>query len=375
MNLFLETSYDEHDFFRIVEVSSDFAATTMCHIANDVDTQLILCSQEKTFSVRKVEFSNSLLVTRKRRRDDGTTILERQSRMFEVSTCNPRSIEALNVLRMNFCTLTDIESNSVNTSGMLLSSLVTLSSCSFSELRVELLRSGAIICSGRVRLLHPSVINQVVDTVFLYLGTSQIQIDQKSMIVNWKEVEKHCVPSMFPQVVLDAVRAILCDGHFERCEFASLSLERCLKFAAAYALESMSEPSTTFLGDAAHPLCWVGFSDFYEKWKSHIPQTVLDTLDHEMLLDVLRGNVLFDPTESISPQKIAWCESFSLPRKLEERVRQLFSLSGNGKWSSRDLRPFVDPILDFGHSFETSIGKVCKDHRVPGKPVVYSLHA
>jgi hypothetical protein len=375
--LYLEPCYDEHDCFRIVEVPSDFDAALPLHMSNDEDGHLIVCSSATTFSVRKVEYSNSLLVNRKRGRND-STVIERQTRMFEVTKCNPRTLEVIDQLRQNFVTLTDLENPAIPTAGLSLPQLATVVSCSFLELRGELVKNGALIVGGNVRLVHPSVINQAVNAVLLFLGAVPFQIDENSLVVNWIDVVNHCVPSMFPRVLLDSVRALLSDSTTpnNKCGNVSLSLDRLLRRAAACTLESMAGTPVSFVGDAKQPLHWASFLEFFELWKCRLPQGLLSVVANDRLIEVLRGYVLFNPpTGSPNDRKVAWCEPFSLPRRLDDRSRQLFALCGGGKWDAKDLKAFIDPILDFGMSFESAVSKVCKDHRDPGSPVFYSLHA
>lgn len=445
-DVYLNNGFDLCDEHRILEVPSDFNVSNVLHLTSDADNQLLLCSASETFLVRKVEYSNTLLVSKRKekrarseeeaelsRGGDGVVWGERQSRIFEVSRCRPRCDEVIDKLRQNYLTLDELEcptpppnnnNNNKNSANHHLSllELAVDAPCSFGELLTELVKNGALLFRDQIRLLHPSVVSQAVNAVMLFVGGQQV--DSSASVVRWGDVELHFVPDVYPKVLMDVVRCVLCVDNapsvrrrFPITDVVELSKKACLRYLAEFTLESMrdasmlspsSEPSGLTFGHSRAPLHWVSVSEFLERWMTRIPlawvresasllanaktttssdegasssSSSKENPEHSarrFLEEVLRGFVVLHPLQSgpTTPQlqKIAWCDPNTLPRNVEDRVRLLFSFSP-GKWESADLKAFVVPILEPDGTFEAAIAKVCRDHRTPGRPVTYSLHA
>lgn len=357
-DVFLEPEYDQRDMFRIVEIPSDFVVDESCRLLTDCAGQLLLLSNRDTFCVRKVEYTNSLLVSRKRERDGSSVLVERQSRMFEVSRSFARTFVVHSLLKEDFLTLDEVESGAVAACAKRISllELATIAESSFFEVKKNLAQQGAVIFRNYVRLFDPSVVRQGVDAVMMFLNG---QIASSS--VNWALVEEYFTPSIFPKILMDALRVILTCG-------TEWSTPNCLRYLASYTLESMQSGPPFHFGDPAKELHWVSLAEFEDRWKSRIPAF----LRGENLIEHLRGFVIVK--SSLNEKSVAWCEPTLLPPKVDERLRMLFTIS-NEKWEAGDLKAFIVNVLDPGVTFESAVSKFCKEHRQPGKPVSYSLHS
>ncbi|CAO3692680.1 unnamed protein product [Umbelopsis ramanniana] len=138
------------------------------YIKGATDEEAVLCTKKKTYSVRQVNLSNSLLLAS--HSQDGQVpvynIKDSQFSTIELLPCLPR-IEKLDTI-LNHTMYTGPENESaIQAKGQLYTydNLLTLIQASEQELQQELNRRHAVIIDGYYRLIHPRYLHRIIDAV------------------------------------------------------------------------------------------------------------------------------------------------------------------------------------------------------------------
>lgn len=377
--------------------------------------------------MRKVEYSNSLVISflrkgEKRNRDNAELEeqqqqgpetqfwVERLTKQFEIYSARPRVEQAYAILSQDFLTLDELDSSTATAPPrgvrrVSLTDLLERVPCTFCELRSYLSSVGAVMHQGNVRLFHPAVLCECVNAVLLYVdghsspGDSVVVAAIQSaeaelpsvttsdnVLVKWKILEEYFVPDVYPLVLFRAVRSLITESPStsvpdDLSDLRMLMLSKCLSFTAERAVTTLIDRGSVdmLLSSEANER-WIPKDVFLETWKGYLPYHLFqsffareDNLNLELALKSLSGKLLTRTTGTgaASVAHITWCPLLNLPFAVDERVKRLFELCP-GRWGA-ELRDFVEPVLDPGVTFEIAIAKVCRDHRVPGKPTTYSL--
>ncbi|KEG07852.1 sister chromatid cohesion protein DCC1 [Trypanosoma grayi] len=381
--------------------------------------QLLLCDEEHTFRVRRVEYSNTLLLAEERAMCDhedtsvatasesaaGTAcdgkvkqkhvVICAAERLFEAKRATPQQ-DAVRLLLQRPMTIDELEADDEEDDDKRLCKdagaeaessalggndqrdytfpqLVALCRCSAHELATTLAEAGAVVHRGHVRLLHPSLLREALQAVlFFFEGGGD---------TTWEAAEAHLCPSVYPPVVVHAVRAAY--GKTERApdETAAAALLQTRKvvqaLAAVVVLAGADEADNDAMGAAAM-LPSLELERFYDAWADHIPASFFacgalpPRSEKAALLSLLNGAVIIRRTrgDSDAGAVVVWAPHEALPAELPQRVERLFELNP-GRWDADALRAYVQPLLDPGVAFDHVVHRHAKEFRTPNQPVTY----
>ncbi|KAH9600474.1 Sister chromatid cohesion protein Dcc1 [Trypanosoma melophagium] len=283
--------------------------------------QLLLCNDAQTFRVRRVEYSNMLLLAEERPMTESDAevlahtprtkncaeesaglsnkkkhvVVCAAERIFEAKPARAYR-DALLLLEKDPITIEELEADGntnrdeensrLSTDPSLVAShytfpqLVALSRCSARELADMLSDAGAIVHCGCVRLLDPSLLREALQAVLFFFEGAEA--------ATWEAAESHLCPAVYPSVVLHAVRAVF--GKREPSapdETAAAALMQTKKVLQALAaMTILADESTTAITidnagednggedeEGLRPFPSLTFERFYNAWVDRIPMS------------------------------------------------------------------------------------------------------
>jgi hypothetical protein len=245
------------------ERAADHDADTSVVLIMKGEDQLCLHDGTSTRTVRRVEYSNVLMLARRRLTAAGKRAMEERStaeaasaskdqpsnpsaaslplvrvreynddvvvaslsRMFDTHAANPQ-LRILAVLADSYLTIDELEAVDDGTehhtcagdhgcsstyansgdggtpSGYTFAELTRRFHSSPAELAQLLEYHGAVVHRGHVRLLHPSLVYEALDAVLTYFDAVE------PAALSWAAVQQHLCPSVYPVVVLRSLQAM-----------------------------------------------------------------------------------------------------------------------------------------------------------------------
>ncbi|EAN98578.1 hypothetical protein, conserved [Trypanosoma cruzi] len=381
-------------------------------------SNLLLCDDEHTYRLRRVEYSNTLLLAEKRpicdRNIEALThtpvqnssapvdlekkckyvVVRAAERLFEAKrACVYRDL--LKLLKESPVTIEELESeNSARPCDLAdarmappdgvicqhytFPQLVSMSRCSARELSEILSEAGAIAYRGRVRLLHPSLLREALQAVIVFVECCEE--------VSWGAVEEHFCPSVYPSIVIRVVQKMY--GALEQAEgrtgaVALLHVRKVLQTLAEAAIllltaRSEEEPDRQFHMDENFFFPSVEFESFYNTWVESIPSSffasgVIPPRSEKAALTSLLNDVVVVRGacgDCYAGATVVWAPQDELSTDLSQRMEQLFELNP-GRWEVGALRAYVEPLLDPGVVFEQVVHRHAKEFRAPNQPLRY----
>ncbi|CCW61936.1 unnamed protein product [Phytomonas sp. EM1] len=385
---------------------------------------LIACDAAQTLMVRRVEYSNSILVARRRHYPKKTTVVTSSdepkaestplksnasiivaslSRIFETHPIRPHHCthtllanSSLTLEEMEIGTCESIDREILNDertpSGrspctyLTFIDLVRANDCSPKELAAVLGAMGAVVHRGYVRLLDRKILDEALEAILTY-------VDAEDEALTWDQLADYFA-SVYPRIVLQVVRAVYgastatveSDGISDVAEgglplhekWSSFSLPKVLLGLAGGVFETdpSASPEEVEPGVLAIRMT---FDSFWDAWKRRIPVAWpgyggLPSWgeDPQKALALLRGHVVCyqsSPT-SYRDAKVWWLPEYLLPQSIKARVDLLFRLSPQ-KWDAESMRAFIEPLLGEGQSFTNIIVRYAREYRIPGEPLMY----
>ena len=391
------------------------------------DVGAFICDNEKSYALRRVEFSNSIFVGIKRSETlelDGegsaaasrgsenmtTTILEeRLKRQFEGLVSRPRTEIVRFVLERNFLTLKEIEDreevhredtvtkNDASSRSLSFADLLAKVPLAELELKKCLIEMNAVVFDEKIRLLHPSTVSFAVNAIVTQLASHEDAVDKDGDEGESKGLVKiaalltkgfdSLVPSAVFGVALRTIGTIRLDGS---------TMEQLLQLDATKILLALAERRLTTLQDE-EDRDGCGFGPIVSKTdvmlntllvdvKLKLPAFTASTFpDDAAIIAALKGHVVLCRVGTGAAAKVLarWCPHYRLPHAVAGRVRFLFGLLGEAKggavtgtdlrWDKEEMRAFVEPLLEPGVTLDAALAKICREHRKPGEPTAYSL--
>ncbi|KPI87580.1 hypothetical protein ABL78_3331 [Leptomonas seymouri] len=320
------------------------------------EDQLCLYDETSTRSVRRVEYSNAMMLAKRRLNAEGAIAIQSSgadssgasattkpeeplpltrvreynddvvvaslSRMFDSHTANPQ-LNLVKVLSDSYLTIDELEEDeeeaerekamaahrsSGRPSGYTFAELARRLYSSPAELAQLLQRIGALVHRGRVRLLHPSLVYEALEAVLTYFDAA----DPKE--VSWQAARLHLCPSVYPDVVLRSLEAVygaspasVDVANSEDVPLAGmvglLNVPRVLAGLATGIFDTHAEVTRRSLstGEVARGL---PVEVFLEKWWDSIPSSLFGTAGVpsrnaakavELSLEILRGYAVVEP--------------------------------------------------------------------------------
>ncbi|KPA85599.1 hypothetical protein ABB37_00009 [Leptomonas pyrrhocoris] len=319
------------------------------------ENQLCLHDETTTRSVRRVEYSNVMMLAQRRLNATGARALQETaaesknvttvppeeplprarvpecnddvvvaslSRMFDSHTAHPQR-NILTVLADSYVAIDELEEGAETENGETSRAAPSSSSSggasagyTFTELTrrfhsspaelAQLLQDiGAVVHRGRVRLLHPSLVFEALGAVLTYFDAA----DPAGM--SWQAVRLHLCPAVYPDVVLRSLEAVYgaspAAADEEDVSLAGmagvLNIPRVLTGLAAGIFDTAADvtPRTLRTGEVARGL---PLEVFLDKWWNSIPSSLFGTAGvpsrnapkaAELFVAQLRGCAVVEP--------------------------------------------------------------------------------
>ncbi|EKF25997.1 hypothetical protein MOQ_010332 [Trypanosoma cruzi marinkellei] len=380
-------------------------------------SNLLLCDDEHTYRLRRVEYSNTLLLAEKRPMCDRNieamtqtpvpscsapaelegkckyVVIRAAERLFEAKrACVYRDL--LKLLKERPVTIEELESENstqpcdladarmappdgVICQHFTFPQLVSMSRCSARELSEILSEAGAIVYRGRVRLLHPPLLREALQAVIVFVECCEE--------ISWGAVEEHFCPSVYPSIVIRVVQKVY--GALEQAEgrtgaVALLHVRKVLQTVAEAAIVALTtrgeEADRQFSVDENSFFPSVEFETFYNTWVESIPSSffvsgeIPPRSEKAALISLLNGVVVVRGAcgDCFAGATVVWAPQEELSTDLSQRMEQLFELNP-GRWEAGALRAYVEPLLDPGVVFEQVVHRHAKEFRAPNQPLRY----
>jgi len=315
-------------------------------LKGDASEEALLCTRDKTYQVRFVEYSNALLLCEPRAEGTACQVSGQVDGYFELKETRPKVIQIQQVLASHLYAGPDSEEG-----GIPLWQLESRVQASSSEIQAELDLLGAMQANGRVWMLDPLYYTDMTDSlVDLIL--------EHDWPVNAVPVEEY----------LAAMTDV--DPNF-----TETAKKHCLKLLSGPATPETPAGTTALdklkvgrfkakqlLHDASGRQ-WQ-LDEFLETWKASVPMQL------EPELDMLKGMALVETvgtTQSLRP-----LDAEGLPRDAATRFKKLFAI--REKWTREDIVPFLSQVLEPGETEDKLLMKHTRVIQpVQGKPKMYCL--
>ncbi|KAG8344623.1 protein of unknown function DUF2036 [Trypanosoma vivax] len=394
------------------------------------DGHLLLHDDERTFRVRRVEYSNTLLLAEKRPNSCGDVYLvpesdknacfakqnDQEKAMFKhVVVCSTERIfevrqavalrNTIKLLLQHPLTMAELDRSlscdakedvPVYLKGCAtvdshirtytFPQLVMLSYSSGPELATNLFEMGAVVYGGHVRLLEPSLMREALHAAVVHFEG----LDEPS----WEAAIVALCPSVYPEIVLQAVRAaygqpagVVVEGRGDAAVVGTAALVQVNKTLKAFAatvilsagkgINNTSEEVGNLGVTAEFPT--LPFEIFFEAWCNLIPASFFTSgaipppSEKTALMKLLYGSVIIvrrKQNNSYTDAVAILVTEGALSEDVPQRLEQLFTLN-TGRWESEELRVYVEPLLESGVMFDHIIHRYAKEYRVPNRSTMY----
>ncbi|KAG2180468.1 hypothetical protein INT44_003472 [Umbelopsis vinacea] len=327
------------------------------YIKGATDEEAVLCTKKKTYSVRQVNLSNSLLLASNSQ--DGIlpvyNIKDTQFSTIELLPCLPR-IEKLDTI-LNPTMYTGPENEgTIQSKGQLYTydNLLSLIQASEQELQQELKRRHVVVIDGYYRLIHPRYLHRIIDAVITSAEIHDMELTRISV---------------------DQCRQYLME-EFELNMLDEDVLTKCLETAsdeqtAADGTYCFNETKLCrLLGErllvAERGKQWQ-LDEFLELWQKRTPHPF------EAKLEMLRGLYIKTPKsrssgESLSNWLISYFPLSELPADPAGRFSHLFL--EQKQWVPEDILPFIEDLAPDKKKLDALLLKFTRSQKLDGR-VVY----
>ncbi|CCW66279.1 unnamed protein product [Phytomonas sp. Hart1] len=383
------------------------------------DRSLIACDTAHTRIVRRVEYSNSILVAQRRdgpvkpavvasadpsQTSHASVVVASLSQIFETRAIPPQH-RTHALLANSLLTLEEIEMGTeesidreVPTAGETSSGknvgqhltfvdLVRANDCSPMELVTALRAMGAVVHRGYVRLLDRKILCEALEAVLTY-------VDAEDEAPTWDQLADY-FSSVYLPIVLqvvrtvygaptatipsDAIEDIFSEGPLLNDKWSLFSIPKVLLGLAGHVFEV--DPSASL--EEVQPgvlAIRMTFESFWDAWRRRIPAEWLKCDgflswgdDPTEALTFLRAHIVCyqSSLSTYRDAKIWWLPEYLLPQRIKARVDILFKLSPQ-KWDAECIRAFIEPLLSTDESFSNIIVRYAREYRIPGEPLRYS---
>ncbi|KAG5479173.1 hypothetical protein LSCM4_01762 [Leishmania orientalis] len=391
--------------------------------------QLCLHDARSTRSVRRVEYSNSMLLAVRRLNRAGRTAMRESrgrgvdggnadetvtasaaspwpassvrqytddvvvaslNRMFDSHVACPQANVSA-VLGESYLTIEELEGTAApSEKGYTFAQLARAFRSSPVELANLLESMGAVVHRGHVRLLHPSLAHESLSAVLTFLDAVE------PCDASWPAVRDHLCPSVYPEVVLRSLEAVY---GAPRGIGETTTDDCCVKLLGMPALLNLPRVLVGLAGgvfDAHHGVahrtlstgevaCGLPMETFVKAWMDAIPSSLfgVDGIPlrgasgaQKTLMEKLRGYVVVESLSAGgaggSMQGTAWwLPKEALSNDFAARLRTLFELRPQ-RWDQMELKEYLDVLIPPDQSFEHVIVRYAREYRIPGQPVQYA---
>ncbi|KAL1922885.1 uncharacterized protein VTP21DRAFT_9261 [Calcarisporiella thermophila] len=343
IQLLLNTNF--HHTHRLIELPKDVEDALVngqeIYIKGSPDDEAVLCTNDKTYALREVHLSNSLLLTRPTEHLNPThppspsyTIFDRLASTLELIPTRPRTER----LRTELAVYQGPDREPLDApAGKTFHELLEVVQASEEELRSGLRELGGVEIEGRWRTLDKKYEHLVLDLVLQTCIAEDLGLDavRKSDVVRVMDE-----PEFVIQHVLARYAEVVSEGVYK------LSREKVVRFMGQQLLRSQK--------DKRWPL-----DDFMLLWQKMVPD------EFTVSLDLLKGDYLLD-TE-VFHQYLNYFPRSELPIEPAERFRALFA--ERARWEAAELLPYVEDLAADKKKLDALLLKHCRSSKADGKTI------
>jgi len=333
---------------RVMEVSPPLLDTVLregsVHIKGKQADEAVLCTTDKTYQIRFLEYSNTqLLVDPTASADGSCSVVGQAPGYYELKETRPRTLRVGEILAGHV--YTGVEAPS----GIPFTELEAAVQASTKEIKTELAHLGALEIEGHWWEMDADYKTDITDSIL------DLVVEH-----DWPVASIPCAECV------NAVQAV--DSNFTRP--AAL---QCLKDLST----SSAESSTQTLDELK--VCWFrarqllqaatskgqqyDLEEFTEVWKNKVPTGM------EPTVEMLKGLALLDAAGPRTTMRMLTTED--LPADPAGRFRKLFAM--RPKWTREDLQPYLSGVLEPGQTEDqlllkhTRVLQACQ-----GRPRLYA---
>lgn len=397
------------------------AAVTVAFVMKG-DDQLCLHDATTTRTVRRVEYSNVMMLAKRRfnatgraamaesgvtpsaadmpaRKCNDSVVVASLVRMFDSHAAHPQR-NLLATLADSHITIDDLEHDALRGEeeqgkattprGYTFAELARGFGSSPAELSALLQQLGAVVHRGRVRLLQPALVYEALTAALTYFDAAE------ASELTWSAVRAHLCPSVYPAVVLRSLEAVYGanaeDSNSEGVEVGGLPgvlhVSRLLLGLAGGIFDTAEAVTQRTLSSGATAQ-GLPLEDFTASWWDSIPSSLFGTAGvpsrtaadaEELFLGRLRGWAIVEPRvggngggggRERSQGTLWWLPKDVLPNDFAARLAALFEVRPQ-RWNQQDLKAYMEPLLAPDQNFQHIIVRFVREYRIPGQVVQYA---
>ncbi|KYR02156.1 hypothetical protein DLAC_00960 [Tieghemostelium lacteum] len=332
-----------NDDYKLLEVTPDILDNIKIHskltIKGSANEEAVLCTSNKTFTIKSGQTSNSLLLVGEK--NEITSILHSQLELIETK---PRLNTLLNVFQEGgkgcLNSLSDLYSESDDTQydtqlGVYLHDLFSSTQASDSEILQYLHDNHCFQLPHNKRYIKLSkrVEYKLIDLVLSEITINSFQLDDLPI--------PQLLSKMSPTTPTFLIDHLLKKYSTKTGEKVALNLHELSITRAKQILTSPdTKPSDLQL------------NQFMELWKDKLPSTM--PLGFPFTFDLIKSIAIII-TDSKQQKSLKYIDETSLSQVPKQRFRELFSISN--KWKITEIEPFIKNIIPPQNSLEQFVLK------------------
>jgi len=305
--------------------------------ASSDDTDVVLCSNTKTFQIKQRNHSNTVILMNHKNNADDISFwgYSSQSSVFE---CRPSS----GSIDVDGIPIYDGQGNFRKSGSSItvdyLKKNAPISDDEFEKAWFEL--NGSAL-DGQAIILSKDFITRSLHVIIMSIMASNLDFNELSLIEVYKTLSKD------DDYSIDIVETVLRKFANEGREPFSLNKE---KVAQWYGIESLRKYASEK---------YISPSEFFIKWKSEFPPFFECSID----LPLLNG-FFVRPL----PDRIQYVSKYDLPKDINDRLHILFKMQSI--WELNDIIPFIEEFNIKGLKHENFIMKFAKKKKVGKKTYI-----
>lgn len=303
-------------------------------------TSALLVTSRSEFTIRRVEYSNTLLLMR-----DRSTVLEKVPWQYELVAADAKFPLLKRLLREAYLTAEELDGGIVTIPKAKLHTLGSLAAkvCGSPRRIIDaLLECHAVMFHNYVRLLHPDLVHNALAAL-----VTQIEChDWPLAAVPVVELRSNLTANFHP-IVLDVCLAIFSTctpsvtehGEEEECPVVAVSASAVSSHLGERLMHSQDK--------------WL-LEPFLAEWRKRLPSFC------ECDINLLKGHYYMDGAATLVP-----IVEDTLPLDPLERLKALFSR--NKQWDSDSLKALLAPLICIpSATYDQLMSKWCREIHVSG---------
>jgi sister chromatid cohesion protein DCC1 len=327
------------DEVRVVSLSSDLQLFELpeeliakipegfeLQIKGDIDEQAVLCTHNQTYSLRKAETSNTLLIASPPTADQGYVVKGMQSYHYEVLKIAPR-LQTLRTMLEESPYVEDDGSATESKKRYNFDDLVLAVQASEVEVRDALVTMQAFELEGKWRVLDRTYAMATFSEILNSMAEHDISMNKVNAELVVKSLEEAgvSIPAFLVNHILSTYTS---EGAAQGAEAFTLDDTKVAMFKCKYLFEKKDEKRANF-----------GVQDFMETWEASLPCDCKCTVSVEML----RGIALIEQPSNTLQYLVAG-DAAHLPTGPDAAARFKFLFEFRPKWHLEQIKPYIEDL-------------------------------